>query len=125
MTARFYAEDLGISLEHAERVARFMSIATASKACINPTPWAKHGQVRVYFDVWSQNNLPAVEALEAAYFDASKNGVFIQQQIYGRRQVRDLKEIVRGKKAIFSGAKTKAALIDMAGAFYGQKASWG
>lgn len=119
MAARFYSQDLGVTHEQGEKLARFMSLAQKSKACLSPTPWAKHGKVRVYFEVWSQNSLSAIEGIEAAYFDAGIGDIFVQQYMYGSRVVRPLSEIVSGKKNIFSGAKTKAALVEMAVAFYG------
>ena len=124
MAARFYAESLGITLDQGEAVARFMALAQKSKACISPAPWAKHGKARVYFEIWSQNSLSAIECIEAAYFDAGIGDIFVQQYMYGSRVARPLSEIVSGKKDIFSGSKTKAALVEMAEAFYGQSSDW-
>lgn len=119
MTARFYAEDLGVSLEHAERVARFMSIATASKACINPRPWAKHGKVRVYFDVWSQNSRSPIDGLMEAYYDADEDDVIFVRLMYGQTIRVRLGDLPRKGRSYYSGAATRSALLEFAGVFYG------
>lgn len=114
-------ESMGISELEAERLASFMALSSQLKAVINPKPWSDHGKVRVYFDLWSQNKLPSISWLDKVYFDAQTNDITLQLYMYGQARKYSLKDIfsVFGK-SYFSGAKTRAALEELAEVFYGQ-----
>ncbi len=129
MSAAFYAEDLGIDLNQAARIADFMQLASASECVLEPKPWAKHGKVRVYFDVWSQNRKAPFSMAEKWYYDVSSNDVHAVGMNYGSWYTYKLAEIIElantgGCKTNFSGAKTRDRLIEFAEAFYEQKANW-
>lgn len=121
MIATFYAEDLGITRIDAEKVALFMELATKSEFTRNPTPWANHGKVRVYFEPWSQNSLTAYHLADKWFYDANEDDVFAEGFFYGSKHIKRLHELSRLKSSSFSGAKTKARLVDFSEAFYGKK----
>lgn len=115
----FYEEDLNIGSEDASNIQKFMDFLPL-KAVINPQPWAQHGKARVYFTMWSQNNLNAIERLDKCFYDADLDDVILQFYIFGSLKKYRLKEIfsIYGK-SFFSGAKTRAAIAELQEVFYG------
>lgn len=125
MVAQFYAEDLGIALDLAARVAGFMEIAQASPAIERASPWAKHGKVRVYFEPWSQNRRGVYHLADTWYYDAIENEVYATGFFYNCKHIYMLSQLVQYSASNFAGAKTKQRLKEFSEVFYGQKASWG
>ena len=121
----FYAEDLGIDIERAERIAWFMSIAKAHPAIESCTPWAQHGKIRVYMVVWSQNSLQAMREFDRAYYDADQDDVFFAGYFYGRTFARKLSSVSSLDPGNFSGAKTRTKLRNFSEVFYEKKAARG
>lgn len=119
MSAKFYAADLGISLDLAERIPRFMVLAKY----MSPKPWVKEGMVRVYFEPWSQNSRRVFHLADKWFFDATKNEVFATGFFYGCKHEYTLKRLVSLSTSNFSGAKTKARLIEFSERFYGKEAN--
>lgn len=118
MSAKFYSEDLGIPLDLAERVAWFMVIAKD----MNPRPWVKDAMVRVYFEPWSQNKLSVFHLADKWFFDATKNEVFATGFFWGCKHEYTLRRLVSLSTTNFSGAKTKARLVEFSEVFYGKEA---
>lgn len=122
----FYAEDLGISMGEAVKISSFMSFARSQPFCQNPKPWVKDEIIRVYFEPWSQNSLPALTRYcDKAYYDSVENDVFISAYAYGRTDRFKMSYVVSvfGRTS-FSGAKTRKAFYEFAEAFYEQKDNW-
>lgn len=115
----FYEEDLKIGVKEAVNIQKFMDLIPL-KAVVNPQPWSKHGKARVYFNLWSQNNLNAIECLDKCFYDADLDDVILQFYIFGSLKKYRLKEIfsIYGK-SFFSGAKTRAAIAELQEVFYG------
>lgn len=117
--AKFYAEGLGIPMQAAERIAAFMELATNHKALASPpSPWVKHGKIRVYFKFWSQNSLPAIRFMENSYYDAEADDVFVKRFIFTEGDALTLRQAANLGNAHFSGAKTRGAVKEFAEAFY-------
>ena len=119
MSAKFYAADLGIGMDLAERVSRFMVLAKD----MSPRPWVKNGMVRVYFEPWSQNRLPVFHLADKYFYDAVKDDVFATGFFYGCKHEYTLKRLVSLSTSNFSGAKTKARLVEFSELFYGKEAN--
>ena len=68
--------------------------------------YIKHGLCRVYIELWSQNNLPAMRIGDYRnYWCAMQDALFVDRTLYGRKEVRK----ASGNLCIeFSGAKTRA-----------------
>lgn len=121
--AKFFAEDKGVDMDRALRCAVFHRLllcvpATEAKGSMTREPWVQHGKVRYYFSILSQNNLPAVEGLVSAYYDADEDDVFIKRNVPGQTHFDSLREICK-KKTIFSGAKTRRWVCEeLAGRLY-------
>jgi len=121
MSAIFYAEDLGIDIHDAERVADFMALAAKSPFVTKTSPWVGHGKVRVYFDPWSQNRRRVYQLADKWFYDCLADDVFAQGYFYSSWHLRRLSELVNLSPGNFSGAKTKRAMIDFSEIFYEQK----
>lgn len=119
--AEFYAEDLGIAPEVSARIAWAMAVAPGAKAIEKRIAWAKHGKVRVYFDLWSQNSILAVRGFDRCYYDAERDDAFVAGHFYGRTLERPISDLLWMDAGNFSGAKTRAALREFAEVFYEQK----
>lgn len=118
-SAIFYSEDLGVSLDAGERMANFMELANHSKAITSCAPWAKHGRARVYFDLWSQNSLSPIDGLDKSFYDAEDDEIYVSTNFYGTSRTIALSTVLTFGKSCFSGAKTRAALKELAEVFYG------
>jgi len=121
MSAKFYAEDLGISMDHAERLAWFMELS-GLKAVESKVPWAKHGKVRVYIELWSQNRRPAVDGFDKCYYDAVEDDVFVSGA-FSTGSVLRLSDLSRMRYSLFSGARTRGVIQEFCEVFYEQKAN--
>lgn len=119
MSAKFYAEDLGISMDRANRLAWFMELPKL-KAVVSKRPWAKHGKCRVYIELWSQNKLSPIEFVKDCYYDADEDDVFLSFSAYHNYWTIKLSELGRQS---FSGAKTRSAMQEFREVFYEQKAN--
>lgn len=125
MSAEFYQEDLGVTAQVAERVAWAMQVAHPHKAIIRRNVWAGHGKVRVYFELWSQNSLPAVRGFDKCFYDADRDDVFVCGYFYGRTLERPMSDLLWMSPGNFSGAKTRNAVREFAEVFYEQKTARG
>lgn len=123
--AEFYAEDLGVAPEIASRIAWAMTVATGAQAIEKRVAWAKHGKVRVYFDLWSQNSILAVRGFDRCYYDAERDDAFVAGYFYGRTLERPISDLLWMAPGSFSGAKTRTAIREFAEVFYEQKAARG
>lgn len=123
--AEFYAEDLGVAPEIASRIAWAMTVATGAQAIEKRVAWAKHGKVRVYFDLWSQNSILAVRGFDRCYYDAERDDAFVAGYFYGRTLERPISDLLWMAPGNFSGAKTRTAIREFAEVFYEQKATRG
>lgn len=118
--AHFHSEDLGIPMELAENLAKFMAVAHHCNAVTDPKVWSKHGLARVYFELWSQNSLPPLEMLQRAYYDAADDDVYFVRSYPDDDITETLIQVAQKKsRGIFSGAKTRAAIKEFAEKFYG------
>jgi hypothetical protein len=110
--ARFIAEDKNIDPTSAKKLADFFEKVKHIKAVVNPVIYCDHGKARVYFDLWSQNNLPAMEGLYRSYYDAEKDTVILVRKLcsFYYDDIKDIKFHCRG---LFSGAKTREALREL------------
>ncbi|ENG2646347.1 hypothetical protein ABTQ74_004419 [Salmonella enterica subsp. enterica serovar Banana] len=107
--ALFLAEDRDIEHRAARRLAAFMLIAKDIAAFDEPVIFTKNGLKRVYFKLWSQNRLPAMDFLDKIYFDAIDCEVHIKMNIYGSVKNILLSD-VDGNYS-FSGARTREAIF--------------
>lgn len=121
--AAFYAEDLNVSLDIAEKVSWAIAACHGSKAIEKRTVWAAHGFVRVYFSLWSQNSIDAIRGYNKCYYDAARDDIFVSGYFYGRVIERPFSDIVNMSAQNFSGAKTRAAIREFSEVFYEQKAN--
>lgn len=116
----FYKESLGVDAPSAENIAKFMRFAGRVPGIINPNPWAKHGKVRVYFELYSQNRLPPVTGFYKSFYDAIDNEVYIDVRLYKHHIRTPLKSIFSTfGKSCFSGVKTRKEIEKIKEAFYG------
>lgn len=87
-----------------------------------PSVFNKHGIVRVYFTIWSQNSLLPVQFLKCAYYDLKKDDIIFEFYIYCCNRIdRCNAEEVSTKFKKFSGAKTRERLKAMIRGFYESK----
>lgn len=118
MSAKFYAEDLGITDAQASRLSWFLCLSKSCKFVKSATPWANHGKCRVYIEPWSQNSLDAVSESDKFYYDVDQDAVFVSRYAYGNSWIDPLDGI---NKSVFSGAKTRQACLDFMEVFNEQK----
>ena len=121
MSAEFYAADLGISIHHAKIIADVVKVANKSNFITFSNPWANHGKVRVYFDVWSQNSLPAIDMADKVYFDVIEKECIVDRFAYGNIWKDKLSEV---EKSAYSGAKTRNSAHSFLEAINEQKTNW-
>lgn len=121
MSAEFYAEDLGISLVLAKRIAWAMTVANGAEAVESRSVWAKHGKARVYFNLRSQNRFNAFRAYDRCYYDANDDELYVSGYSYGIHIKKKFSDAVKMDAGNFSGAKTREALRDFSRVFYEQK----
>lgn len=120
----FFTEQFKCSNVHAERLAWFVRIAGQLPAVEKPNPWAKHGHVRVYFSLISQNKRPAIDGIRNAYYCANEDDLLIEGALFDRRlPIRPIAQIVNLPNDRFSGAKTRESIKQLCRVFYEQKAS--
>lgn len=111
--AKFLRLDKGIPGELGFGAGAFMLMARDSRFFMSPHLWApppRNGcpAVRVYFDAWSQNKMPAVGLDGKFYFDAETRAVVFVSE-FGQRL--DLFN-VSPSRLRFSGAKTREVFYD-------------
>jgi hypothetical protein len=124
IAANFYAEDLGISVEHAERVASFTEQFTGTPAIGSIKPWAAGDMVRVYVEIRSQNSLQPIKTYDKLFYDARENEAYLSGCAYGKTERRPLRDCLKWKSGMFSGAKTRQWVQEFAEEFYAKKANW-
>lgn len=120
--AKFYAEDLSVSDATAARIAMFMRFSQNVFFIINPRPWARYGECRVYFKPRSQNNLPAFKFGDRWFYDAVENEVYVTSPFLGRRLT--LNEVATRYTRYLSGAKTRQWIQRFSESFYEEKTHW-
>ncbi|ECA8972903.1 hypothetical protein ETB55_21705 [Salmonella enterica subsp. enterica serovar Omuna] len=108
--ALFLAEDRDIEHRAARRLAAFMLIAKNIAAFDEPVIFTKNGLERVYFRLWSQNKLPAMDFLDKIYFDAADCDVHVKMNIFGTSKNILFSDINRNHS--FSGARTREVIFD-------------
>lgn len=123
--ALFYSEDMRIPIKEATRVAHFIELSRTSSAVEKSSPWAMGGKIRVYLEVWSQNSMRPYCMGEKWYYDATESDIFASGMFYGRMHVARLSSVANMGRSNFSGAKTRARIIELSRAFYEQKTDWG
>lgn len=110
---KFVAEDRGIPVHKAAAVAHFMHRAALLQAVQRPTIWAPEDSeiVRVYFDLWSQNRMPAVWWMSRIYFDAEYAEVYVTQ--IGRQSWEKVPLSANWARTVYSGARTRSAIAEL------------
>lgn len=119
MSAEFYAEDLGIDLECASRISRFIDKVINLRAVNSARPWAKNEMARVYVDLWSQNKMEPVMGVSKCYYDAYSDNVCLAISGHHGFSIISLREAASRPNSCFSGAKTREAIKEFAEVFYG------
>lgn len=119
MSAAFYAENLGIDLCQGKGISDFIEKFKDHKSISRFAEWARGDLIRVYIELWSQNSLNAISALDKAFYDVEEKEIYITQYRYGETTKTPLSKVVLFGRSSFSGAKTRAAIKDLADLFYG------
>lgn len=122
MSAAFYKEMLGCNETQADRISKFMMLCGEHKdAVLNPRPWANYGKARVYFEFWSQNNLPPLKTWHATYYDADEDDCVVvrsSDMIYVRKPLIGHAYLEKWCGHNFSGTKTRARVQSFLRCFY-------
>jgi len=121
----FYQEHLGVGPQTASRIGWFMRFAVPDPAIEHVNPWTKNGLARVYFTLWSQNRLPAIHGLRAAFYDPDQDEIMVDIRVASAREVVTLRALVvasRARKSLLAGAKTRNSLTTMMERFDAEKA---
>lgn len=116
--AKFFAEDRGVDMKRALQCAVVYRMLLATPTyTLNNEGWVGHGKVRIYFDFMSQNNLPSIDGMQKAYYDADDDEIYVERRLAGVTW-RDTLADLAGKKHCFSGARTRRWVHELAGRFY-------
>lgn len=108
--AEFLVYDKGTSYYQGFYMAAFMMLCN-SHGAIKKNYITKYFNNRVYFELWSQNNLPPIKFIEKYYYDASMDTICFRQDLFGNCSVLTLSTIDIGRFK-FNGAKTKQQFFD-------------
>lgn len=108
--AEFLVYDKGTSYYQGFYMAAFMMLCN-SHGAIKKNYITKYFNNRVYFELWSQNNLPPIKFIEKYYYDASMDAICFRQDLFGNCSVLTLSTIDIGRLK-FNGAKTKQQFFD-------------
>lgn len=121
----FYAEDLGVSLQQAVKIDRFISLCRKSDAITSVSPWVKGDMIRVYVEFWTQNSRGVFDTnYDKFYYDVIQNDFFVFGYAYGSPIRATGNDVLKWKSGAFSGAKTRQRVKDFLEVFYNEKSDW-
>lgn len=105
--AKFVSIDKNISFEVAKKISAAISKTQNLKAVKNYYIFCKYEYKRVYFEIWSQNNLDPITFFSKCYYDADKDDFFVKKQCFGKILIERVVDQPGSGK--FSGARTREA----------------
>jgi len=112
---KFASKNLDIPYCVAENLVNMQDIIKDLKAIQESWVWSNFGHVRLYCELWSQNNNEAHSFLDKLYYDAVNNEWVFKTCFFESVIDSDF----RTSKSHFSGAKTREAFYEFVGAICG------
>jgi hypothetical protein len=92
------------------RIMSYVYMNTKDLDCIESSSfYFKHGKKRIYYGIWSQNNMSAIEGMQHCYFDLASERFYVVAVNYGLRIVSD----ITVSNFAYSGGKTKKRFMEM------------
>lgn len=124
MSPKFIAEDKGIDIDSAKRVSQFLSFCYQFSFINDVSVWVKTENIRVYFEIKSQNRFYAVDNCQKTYYCAIANQLFFDSYRYGQTTKYEPERVVNFDRGMFSGAKTREMVKEFCREFITKKADW-
>lgn len=109
--AKFISLDKGLSSEVSTKLATVIINTKDLKIIESYKLWNKGDINRIYFTLWSQNNLSAIKHLDKCFYDAKEEKFIVVRNCLGTIIKTNVDEM--GCFSSFSGAKTKSAFLQL------------
>lgn len=106
--SKFLQLDRGLSAPVAYKLSTAYLATKDCSAILAATFFTKNSVARIYYELWSQNKLPAIAGLQKCYYDAIKDNIFVKFDLGF-----DLSILSIDKRFRFSGSKTKKRFIEL------------
>lgn len=109
MMVVFLQKNYGLSLDESKYISKVYT-NTKDLSCVESlTLYFKHGKKRIYYEVWTQNSLRAIEGLVSCYFDFHKKRLMVVTKNYGVTLTQDSNFATMS----YSGAVTRSKFNEL------------